>query len=193
MMVYCSLSRTIVQIEGGEPSAHNQHTTSKEATAMRETRLPTPGVTEEEQAIHTTVMAVEESWNRHNMDAFAELLTEDVEWINPVGMWWRGKAHVKAAHQAYHERFFRDISRYSDAITIQRLTPDVAIAIGAYHMSDYATPDDRVWTDAKDRVTYVLVKQHGRWLIVRGHVTNIDPTAAPFDPISQEERSEHHG
>jgi uncharacterized protein (TIGR02246 family) len=153
---------------------------------MSTTKPNTPHLLDEEQTIRQTIMAVEESWNRHDMAAFAELLTEDVEWVNPVGMWWRGKANVKRAHQAYHENFFKETSRHADALTIQHLTPDVAIVTGTYRMGDWTRPDNgRLISNSKDRMTYVLVKQQGRWLISRGHVTDIDLEAAPFDPVNQ--------
>jgi uncharacterized protein (TIGR02246 family) len=153
---------------------------------MSTTQTATPMLTGEEEAIHQTVLAVEESWNRHDMEAFARLLSEDVEWVNPVGMWWRGQAAVKRAHQAYHASIFQETSRQCEAIAIQRLTSDLAIVTGTYRMGDWTRPDTgQVVSNGKDRVTYVLVKQQGCWLIVRGHVTDIDPQAAPFDPVNQ--------
>jgi uncharacterized protein (TIGR02246 family) len=154
------------------------------ANTMSESKTTKVAVSGDEQAIQQIVMAVEESWNRHDMDAFAALLTVDAEWVNPVGMWWRGQANVKRAHQAYHESFLKETSRHTESLTIQQLTPDVAIVSGTYRMGDWTRPDtgQRV-SNGKDRVTYVLVKQQGRWLIVRGHITDIDQKAAPFDPV----------
>ena len=153
---------------------------------MIESNATPAALTGEEQAIHNTVAGVEESWNQHDMDAFAALLTPDVEWVNPAGMWWRGRADVKRAHQAYHETFFKTTDRHATEITIQRLTPDVAIVNAIYRMGDWVRPDDgRLITNNQDRMTYVLVKQEGRWLICRGHVTDIDLHAAPFDPVKQ--------
>lgn len=153
---------------------------------MSATQTSTPLLTGEEAAIRQTVIAVEESWNRHNMAEFAALLSEDVEWVNPVGMWWRGQANVQRAHQAYHESFLRATSRQCEALSIQRLTSDVAIVTGTYRMGDWTRPDTgQLVSNGRDRVTYVLVKQQGRWLIVRGHVTDIDPQAALFDPVNQ--------
>ncbi len=153
---------------------------------MIESKARTAALAGDEQAIHSTVMAVEESWNQHDMDAFAALLTPEVEWVNPAGMWWRGRADVKRAHQAYHDTFFKTTSRHATAITIQHLAPDVAIVTATYRMGDWVRPDDgRLITNSQDRVTYVLVQQEGRWWICRGHVTDIDLNAAPFDPINQ--------
>lgn len=156
---------------------------------MIESKSTATALTDDEQAIHNTVMAVEETWNQHDMDAFAALLTDDVEWVNGVGMWWRGKAGVKRGHQAYHESFFKETGRHTESITIQRLTPDVAIVTTMNRMGDWTRPDDgRLITNGRDCMTYVLVKQQGHWLICRGHVSDIDPKAAPFDPVN---RGEH--
>lgn len=152
---------------------------------MNETETITPGVTNEEAAIGQTVMAVEESWNRHNMADFGRLLSADAEWVNPVGMWWRGQANVQRAHQAYHDTIFQATSRHCESLTIQQVTPAVAIATGTYRTGDWTRPDTgQVVSNSRDRVTYVLVKQQERWLIVRGQVTEIDPHAAAFDPVN---------
>ncbi len=153
---------------------------------MSTTQTTTPVLIGDEQAIQQTVMAVEETWNRHDMNAFAGILTEQVEWVNPVGMWWRGRENVKRAHQAYHESFLKETSRHSESITIQRLTPDVAIVTGTYRMGDWTRPDTgQLISNGKDRVTYILVKQQGSWLIMRGHVTDINQEAASFDPVNK--------
>lgn len=153
---------------------------------MNETMATTTSVTDDEAAIRQTVMAVEEAWNQHDMNAFAELLTETVEWVNPVGMWWRGRENVKRAHQAYHDSIFQKTSRHSEALTIQCLTPEVACVTGTYRMGDWTRPDSgQLVSNGLDRVTYILVKQQGRWLITRGQVTEIDQLAAPYDPVNQ--------
>lgn len=38
---------------------------------------------------------------------------------------------------------------------------------------------------SRDRLSPVLVRRGGRWLISHGHNVVIDPVAAPFDPVNQ--------
>jgi uncharacterized protein (TIGR02246 family) len=155
---------------------------------METTKSITTTTTVDERAIQQTLLGLEEAWNQHDMAAFARLLTTDAEWVNPVGMWWRGQANVQRAHQAYHESIFQTTERHCESLDIQPLTPDVAIVTGTYRNGEWTRPDTgQVVSNGKDRVTYVLVKQQDRWLIVRGHVTDIDQQAAPFDPVNQQQ------
>jgi len=43
----------------------------------------------------------EAAWNASDMTAMWRLATDDVHWVNVVGMHWRGKAEVQKAHQVY--------------------------------------------------------------------------------------------
>jgi cobalt-zinc-cadmium efflux system membrane fusion protein len=44
------------------------------------------------------------------MTAMWQLATDDVHWVNVVGMRWRGKAEVQKAHQFYQDLLFKDRS-----------------------------------------------------------------------------------
>ncbi len=62
--------------------------------------------TEDAQAIQKTVAGITDAWNRNDMQAYASFLTGDCEWINIVGMHWRGKAAVMKAHTVYLSTMF---------------------------------------------------------------------------------------
>jgi uncharacterized protein (TIGR02246 family) len=47
-----------------------------------------------------------EAWNHHDMKAFAELITDDADWIDIVGMHWREKAAVVKVHEVFHRTIF---------------------------------------------------------------------------------------
>ena len=44
--------------------------------------------------IHAALGGIQSAWNHHDMTAFVSYMTDDVEWVNIVGMCWRGKAQV---------------------------------------------------------------------------------------------------
>jgi ketosteroid isomerase-like protein len=72
----------------------------------------------EETAIRQVVKDSETAWNKHDMNAFADLFTDDAEWVNVVGMVWRGKAEIKKAHQVMHETYFKNRSVWLDDMTV---------------------------------------------------------------------------
>lgn len=49
-----------------------------------------------------------EAWNRHDMQALAALFAEDANFVNVVGMWWKSRAEIHAAHEATHATIFRN-------------------------------------------------------------------------------------
>ncbi len=47
--------------------------------------------TEDEAAINKQVDAMIYSWNNHNYDDLKNYTTENTDWVNVVGMWWKGR------------------------------------------------------------------------------------------------------
>src|SRR3954453_20614782 len=49
----------------------------------------------------------EAGWNASDMNAMWQLATDDIHWVNVVGMHWRGKTEVQNAHQAFFDQLFK--------------------------------------------------------------------------------------
>ncbi len=55
-------------------------------------------VTSDEKAIRSLLQQMEGAWNKNDMGAYCNSLTEDGTWINVVGMFWRDKKEtIKAS------------------------------------------------------------------------------------------------
>jgi uncharacterized protein (TIGR02246 family) len=54
------------------------------------------------------VNAFADAWNRHDMEAFAQLFAADSEFVNVVGLWWKGRAEIRQAHEATHASTFKN-------------------------------------------------------------------------------------
>ncbi len=133
-------------------------------------------------AIQAVLTGFNDAWNRHDMDAFASFLADDCEWINVVGMHWNGKGQVVKAHRAFHATMFKDVSIHTLESEIGWVAPGVALAVVTSKADDYTTPSGQRMTNILDRLSLVLVKRDGRWLIRAGHNTTIDQAAARHDP-----------
>lgn len=46
--------------------------------------------TKDEAAIDGQVDAMIQSWNNHNYDDLKNYTTENTDWVNNTGMWWKG-------------------------------------------------------------------------------------------------------
>ena len=138
---------------------------------------------EDERALHALVAAYEEAWNGHDADVLSALLSEDIEWVNIVGMYWRGRVAVTHAHAAFHAHMFRETPMRAEDVALRALAPDVATAVITVAMGDFTSPDGRLYSGTHDRLSLVLARRDGHWVIVHGHNVVIDPVAAPFDPV----------
>ena len=137
--------------------------------------------TDDESAVRSLVNEFANTWNRHDMKAMHELDTEDVEWINVVGHYWRGKASVYKGHVAIHKGMVATTSASVESATIRSITPTVAIAVATMHF--VPAPDPRYpWlAAAKTRASFTMVQRDGIWKIAHFQNTMIDPKAENDD------------
>jgi uncharacterized protein (TIGR02246 family) len=140
----------------------------------------------EEGNIRAVVTAYAEAWNHHDMGTLAELFTDDADWINIVGMHWRGKAAIGKAHDVFHRTIFQKMEIEVTDIGIRAITSDVAATVIALKAGEYTTPNGRQQNATLDRLSLIIVNQHGKWRIAHGHNTVVDPNAAPFDPVNSD-------
>ena len=129
----------------------------------------------EEKAIRQVAKDYETLWNKHDMNAFSNLFTDDAEWVNVVGMVWRGKAEIMKAHRAVHETYFKNRSVLVDDMTVRFIRPDVAVAIAKWKVDGFDAPDGRHFDKGTDVSTLIFAKQNGKWLIASGENVIVDP------------------
>jgi uncharacterized protein (TIGR02246 family) len=143
---------------------------------------------EDDAAIRKVIAGIEEAWNAHDMNAYGKLFREDADWINIVGMHWRGRDAVMAAHIAFHEGNFKDNRMKLDAVETRSLGNEFAIAVATMTHDAFVAPDGRTFPKAQNRCTHVLAKGPGGWKIVHGHNVQVDAEAAKHDPVDKPDK-----
>ncbi len=139
----------------------------------------------DEQAIKNQLQAFLTSWNNHNFDDMKAYTTDDVEWVNVVGMWWKGRKEVQFAHQAYHNTMFKHVALEQKLATVRFITPDVAIAHVVWHYGEFTTPDGSKQGNTDDIATLVYIKKNGKWLLTAGENVPVNELAKPHNPVKQ--------
>lgn len=130
-------------------------------------------MSEDRAAVDSVVQAFSECWNRHDMEAFAELFAPDAEFVNVVGMWWKGRAEIRAAHEFTHSTMFKS-SRLTILETSVRFpAPQLAIARSRWLLEDHAGPDGEPLPARHGVLVNVLARRGGRWSIIDAQNTDI--------------------
>jgi uncharacterized protein (TIGR02246 family) len=133
-------------------------------------------------AIEAQIDAMIQSWNNHNYDDLGDYTTEDTDWVNVVGMWWKGRKESQYAHQVYHNDFLKQVVMQKQSVHIRFVTKDVAIAHLYWHYTSWIAPDGKKWGDRDSIATLVFINQKGKWLMSAGHNTDILEEVQDSDP-----------
>ncbi|MCB2407627.1 SgcJ/EcaC family oxidoreductase [Hymenobacter lucidus] len=156
--------------------------------SVAQTTAAPPLPAADEAAVRTLVSRMMTNWNAHQFADMATYTTDDVSWVNIVGMWWQGRPQVQQAHQAIFDAIFKGVTFKPGALTLRAITPDVVVAnqycsVGAYYPPDGVNRGTNKMGDDQDLVTLVLVKRQGKWLLTAGHNTVVDARAAANNPV----------
>jgi uncharacterized protein (TIGR02246 family) len=94
------------------------------------------------------------------MDAFVADTMPEVDWINVVGMHWKGREAVLKAHAALHKGMFANSRMLSSDITMMReIAPDVIVETHVNRIEGVgALPSGAAYPDSGNLLTLVFVK-----------------------------------
>jgi uncharacterized protein (TIGR02246 family) len=138
----------------------------------------------DEEEVRKTVMDYEKAWNTHDMKLLATLFREDAEFVNVVGMHWRGRDAIVKAHAIFHEIMFKDCRFKTDSIETRPLGGDHAIAMWTATQDSYTTPSGQVVPKGQFKLSLILAKGPEGWRIAHGHNVRIDAEAVKNDPVN---------
>ena len=83
------------------------------------------------------------AWNRHDTRALAALFAEDANFVNVVGVWWKSRQEIEAAHAETHATFFRDSRLQGEIAATTALGPGVVALRFLWVLSGLNDPDGK--------------------------------------------------
>lgn len=130
--------------------------------------------------VETVVSAVVEAWNRHDMRAYSAQFTEDADFVNVVGMHFRGRPQIEAVHADLHRTIFRNSILRAASATVRPVNDQTALAHVAWEMTGAeGLPGWNVAELRKGVMSLVLVRTGDRWLITAAQNTDAVPLELP--------------
>jgi uncharacterized protein (TIGR02246 family) len=118
------------------------------------------------QKSNAIIDAQQESWNRHDTDAFLGLSTDDADFVNVLGLHRHGKEELRTEFTFLHSTMMRNSRARMLDRSVRLLAPGVAIAhsnwdmVGVESAPGWNVPDVR-----RGVPSYVMVERDGAWRI----------------------------
>lgn len=126
------------------------------------------------------------AWNRHDLNAFGGLFTTDAEFVNVVGLWWRGRQQIQAAHAHSHATFFRDSVLDGEIASLKFLSDDVGLVHIRWTLSGHLDPDGTKGTTRKGILVLTAIRSDD-WMIAAAQNVNEVPEAhTRMAPVSHD-------
>jgi uncharacterized protein (TIGR02246 family) len=140
------------------------------------------------EAVNQVATSFLNSFKNHDFSDMGNYTTQDVNVINPAGMWWKSRTDVQKAFLTFHQTFLKNVTMTEDSRTVRFIDPNVAIINLIVKMSAFYPPDgvdrgNNKRGDNRGVATMVVVKQNGKWLLTSAQNTTIDEQAAPINPV----------
>ncbi len=130
------------------------------------------GQSEDLSAILDLENSLSHAWNTHDMNAMANLLTLDADFITVGGTWLRGRKEFKSHHVTLHKTMFKGSSLHVKTTEVKFIRPDIALAHVKWKIEGDFEPDGAPRKPRTGIFTQVLLKTRGRWRILASHNTN---------------------
>lgn len=115
------------------------------------------------------------SWNSHDMKAFADLFTEDADFVNVAGMWWKGRPEIQARHEESHATRFRATSLASTHVSVRLPRADVAVIHFGWELTGQLDAEGKPVPPRRGIMQMLAVKQADGWRITAAQNTNSVP------------------
>jgi uncharacterized protein (TIGR02246 family) len=107
-----------------------------------------------------------------------------VEWVNIVGMHWRGKEAVTQAHVAFLTTMFSNTPiKLLEVESVRPLGDDALVVVARWSVAQFTTPSGSVVPPSEDRMTLVLKRSAEGLRLAHAANIQIDQAAARSNPV----------
>lgn len=143
------------------------------ALAAQLARPQTKTINTDRKTVEAIAARFQAAWNRHDMEALAALVAEDVDYVTVVGAreWEKGRQEFQQRHAEVHQTMFKNSVLTIKETHVKFIRPDIAIAHVLWETQGDAVPDRQPGEPRAGIFTWVVEKHRGKWLIIASQNT----------------------
>ena len=125
--------------------------------------------------LRSVISALFDTWNSHDMSAFAALFSRHAQFVNVLGMQWHGREEIEARHAEAHRTIFRNSTLRPEGYGVRGLTPTIVLVHLNWQMRGADNLPGREPGQDRYGVMTLLIERGERWLITAAHNTETVP------------------
>ena len=125
------------------------------------------------QQLETTFTALSDAWKNGDGEAFAQCCTNDVDFINLLGMHAKGRRTVAELHEKIFRGPYEGSTVAFDIESVRMIAPDAALAIVTSRLD---IPSGPVKGIVSSIASVLLVRDGDRWRLANFHNTRREAT-----------------
>jgi uncharacterized protein (TIGR02246 family) len=126
-----------------------------------------------EGAAKSVAMGLVDDWNKHDMKSFAQLFTEDADFVNVIGLWWHGRPEIQKEHEALHATRMKNSYLIATETAARVLSQDVVIIHVRWQLTGDTGIHGVVLPTRQGILSFVTVRTKDKWLIASAQNTDI--------------------
>ena len=125
------------------------------------------GLSDDEAAIRVLEATYDSAWNTRNLDALIACLTHDAVIVDPRGVVSRGRDEIRQTLYPYVVSQETVSKHKTEIVSIDFVTPDVAVVDGQAHIERIVIGQERAAKDFVHRFADIVIRREGQWRIAR--------------------------
>lgn len=127
------------------------------------------------KGIRATLASLSDAWKNGDGAAFSECCTEDVDFINLLGMHVKGRSSVAEMHEKIFRGPYKDSNVGFTIQSVRFITPDASLVIAPARID---VPSGPVKGIVSSIASILFVRDDNRWKVANFHNTRREATQA---------------
>lgn len=122
------------------------------------------------------------AWMARDAGALAGLFAPDADFVNVVGLWWRDREAIRAAHHRGLSTFFARSTLKIGRVRLRHLSEAAAVVHARMILSGQTAPDGTLLPDRRTVISFVMARTGSGWHCVSAQNTDIHDGSETMAP-----------
>ncbi len=124
--------------------------------------------------------AFTDAWHTRDGRLIAALFSEDADFVNVTGIWWRSREAIAKAHDTALKSFFSETRLNPGTVRTRTLGTGHAIVHCRFHLTGQRAPDGSTAEARTTLLVFVLERTPDGWQAVCAQNTDVVPGAETY-------------